>query len=266
MYWIYDLPIWLFGLLTTFVFMGFSILGLLFFRARVKRFFKIKGSHNDEVSYYLSNIGIFYGITVGLITVATWENYDKCEDLVKFEAASLGPLYRDFSGFGDSTMKALRTTVRTYTQFVIEKSWPQQRKGSPSVEEGEIVDVLEKQLSEINPRSKKEEIYLSKTLNAFNNFLDARRQRINSINDGLPASMWWTLILCAIVSIIVSYFLYIDDLRLHMALTASLSLVIGLLIFLIASMDNPFKGDFSVDTEPFAVILESMEVQDHIIK
>jgi Protein of unknown function (DUF4239) len=266
MYWIYDLPIWLFGLLTTFVFMGFSILGLLFFRARIKRFFKIKGSHNDEVSYYLSNIGIFYGITVGLITVATWENYDKCEDLVKVEAASIGPLSRDFSGFSDSTRDALRSTLRTYTQYVIEKSWPQQKKGIPSKEEDIVVNILEKQLSDIYPSNKKEEIYLSKTLNAFNNFLDARRQRINSINDGLPASMWWTLILCAFVSIIVSYFLYIDDIRLHVALTASLSLVIGLLIFLIASMDNPFKGDFSVDSEPYQAILQSMKVQDHIIK
>jgi hypothetical protein len=265
MYWIYDLPIWLFGLLTTFVFMGLSILGLLFFRARVKRFFKIKGSHNDEVSYYLSNIGIFYGITVGLITVATWENYDKCEDLVKVEAASLGPLSRDFSGFGDSTMKALRGTIISYTKFVIETSWPIQRTGSASIDEDIIIDVLEKQLSEINPKNKKEEIYLSKTLNAFNNFLDARRQRINSINDGLPASMWWTLILCAVVSIIVSYFLYIDDVRLHIALTASLSLVIGLLIFLIASMDNPYKGDFSVSSEPFNIVLESM-LRDNGIK
>ncbi len=258
MYWIYDLPIWLFGLLTTIVFMGVSILGLLFFRARVKHFFKIKDSHNDEVSYYLSNIGIFYGITVGLITVATWENYDKAEDIVKDEAANIAVLYRNFSGFGDSTKAALRHTLTTYTQSVINESWPAQSRGLIPKLEATIIDTLEMQLSQINPINKKQEIYLSKTINSFNFFIEARRKRINAVNDGLPSALWWTLILCATISIVVSYFLFIDDIRLHIALTASLSLVISLLIFLIASMDNPFKGDFSVSKEPYLDLTENI--------
>jgi hypothetical protein len=257
MYWIYDLPIWLFGLLTVFTFLSLSILGLLFFRARVKQIFKIKDSHNDEVSYYLSNIGIFYGITVGLITVATWENYDQAEDLVKDEAANIGALYGSFTGFGDSTEIDLKKTLKTYTTFVIEKSWPSQRKGIVPIDEVKLLDELELKLSRIEPKNKKEEVYLSKTLNAFNFFVDARRHRIDAVNDGLPAAMWWTLIICALVSIFVTYFLYIENVWLHIALTSSLSLVISLLIFLIASMDNPFKGDFSVNAEPYIDLMQS---------
>ncbi len=258
MYWIYDIPIWLFGLLTVVFFVGFSILGLLFFRARVKKMFNIKSSHNDEVSYYLSNIGIFYGITVGLITIATWENYDQTEDLVKDEAANIGALYGNFSGFNDSTEKILKQTLKTYTEFVIEKSWPAQKKGEMLDGEVNILNQLEVQLSEISPSNKREEIYLSKTLNAFNFFIDARRHRLDAVDDGLPAAMWWTLLLCAIVSIITTYFLYLDDVRLHVALTSALSLVIALLIFLIASMDNPFKGEFSVSPQPYIDLLKNL--------
>jgi ABC-type tungstate transport system substrate-binding protein len=120
---------------------------------------------------------------------------------------------------------------------------------------------LEAAISNISPANKREEVYLSKTLNAFNFFIDARRHRIDAVDDGLPAAMWWTLILCALVSVITSYFLYLDDVRLHMVLTGALSLVIGLLIFLIASMDNPFKGEFSVSPQPYIDLLNSFLVR-----
>jgi hypothetical protein len=257
MYWIYDLPIWLFGILTVFTFLFLSILGLLFFRARVKKMFNIKSSHNDEVSYYMSSIGIFYGITVGLITVATWENYDKAEDLVKDEVANISALNGNFSGFNDSVSAKLKYNLLQYTQSVINESWPAQKIGKISPIEQLHLKKLEQILSNINPSNKKEEIFLSKTINSFNFFVDARRHRVNAVKDGLPAAMWWTLILCAMVSIIVSYFFYIDDLYLHIALTSALATVIALLIFLIASMDNPFKGDFSVSAEPYIELIES---------
>ena len=50
----------------------------------------------------------------------------------------------------------------------------------------------------------------------------------------------------------------VDRLSLHLSLVAILATFIGLVIFLIAAMDNPYRGEFSVSPEPFQILLDGM--------
>ena len=74
-YWVYDIPNWLFCLLTILVFVGFGVIGLLPSRGWVRRQHRINHSHNDIVGYYLAAVTVFYGITLGLVAVGTWTTY-----------------------------------------------------------------------------------------------------------------------------------------------------------------------------------------------
>jgi len=47
---------------------------------------------NDAVSGTVQAIGVFYGITVGLIAVGVWNTNSSASDLVSKEAASIGAL------------------------------------------------------------------------------------------------------------------------------------------------------------------------------
>src|ERR1700722_18498911 len=127
-YWVYSLPTWLFCALTMGVFSAFSLAGLLLTRRVVLRLFG-PHSHNDIVSFYLSTVGVFYGITLGLIAVGTYSTYSAVEQGVSEEAASIAAIYRDVSSYPEPTRTALRGVVETYTNFIIEKAWPLQREG-----------------------------------------------------------------------------------------------------------------------------------------
>ena len=54
---------------------------------------------NDAVSGTVQAIGVFYGITVGLIAVGVWNTNSNASELVSKEAASIGALYRDVCGY-----------------------------------------------------------------------------------------------------------------------------------------------------------------------
>src|SRR5437762_10896291 len=84
---------------------------------------------NDAVSGTVQAIGVFYGITVGLIAVGVWNTYSNASDLVSREASSIGALYRDVSGYPEPIRNELGSKLREYTVFVIEKAWPAQRSG-----------------------------------------------------------------------------------------------------------------------------------------
>ena len=63
-----------------------------------RRVLGASGKHNDVVSYFFAGVGVFYGLALGLIAVATWEDFTGVDAIVGKEAAALAMLYRDFDG------------------------------------------------------------------------------------------------------------------------------------------------------------------------
>ena len=70
MYWVYELPNWLFGALTVAAFIAVGLAGLYLTRGWVRRLHKVDHSHNDVVGFYLAAVTVFYGITLG--SVGNW--------------------------------------------------------------------------------------------------------------------------------------------------------------------------------------------------
>ena len=75
---------------------------------------------------------------------------------------------------------------------------------------------------------------------------------------GLPGTTWWVVILGAAASILLTWMFSVENVRRHLFLTGLYSGLIGLLIFLIAALDNPYRGEFSVSADAFELVLERM--------
>ncbi len=75
LYWLYDLSNFLFGILIIGFFVAVGVVGLYLTRRWVRRLHLVEHSHNDIVGFYLAAITVFYGITLGLVAVGTWETY-----------------------------------------------------------------------------------------------------------------------------------------------------------------------------------------------
>src|SRR3954471_22916401 len=73
---------------------------------------------NEAISGTVQAIGVFYGITVGLIAVGVWNTNSNASELVSKEATAVSALYRDVSGYPEPLRGALRTHLREYTVFV----------------------------------------------------------------------------------------------------------------------------------------------------
>ncbi len=88
--------------------------------------------HNDLVSYFLGSLGVFYGLALGLIAVATWENYTEIDGVVSRESAAVASLYRDLDGYPQPLRGRLETMMRDYTRLVIEREFRRISEESPS--------------------------------------------------------------------------------------------------------------------------------------
>src|SRR5678816_2105685 len=106
---------------------------------------------NDAVSGTVQAIGVFYGITVGLIAVGVWNTNTNASELVSREASSIATLFRDCSGYPSPLREELRAGLRDYTVFIINEAWPAQQKGK-EVERGRtLMDDFQAKLYAFSP-------------------------------------------------------------------------------------------------------------------
>ena len=233
-----------------------SLFGLFLARRFLIRRFHASEGLNDAISGTVQAIGVFYGITVGLIAVAVWNTYSNAGDLVSREASAIAALYRDVGGYPSPRREEMRADLREYTVFLIEKAWPAQRSGHVPEGGGEIMDALQANLFSFEPASQGQAAIHAETLRAYNNLIEFRRLRVDAVESGLSDVMWAVIWAGAVISIGVAYFFRIDDAKLHALLVALMAGFLAIVIFMIVINDKPFFGSVSVSSDPYKLVLD----------
>ena len=258
LYWLYDLSNWLFGILIIGCFVVVGVAGLYLTRRWVRRLHQVEHSHNDIVGFYLAAITVFYGITLGLVAVGTWETYSDVQNKVDHEAISLGALYRDISAYPDPVRGSLQKDLRSYARQVIDVGWPMQQRGIvPNNASGALAD-FQRDFMSFEPITERQKILAAEAYRAFNDLTESRRARLNSVTAEMPGPLWVMVIAGALLSIAATWFFHTASFSMHFWMTVLFSALIGLLIYLVASLDNPYRGKISVSPEPLQRVYEQI--------
>ena len=74
------------------------------------------------------------------------------------------------------------------------------------------------------------------------NLIELRRARLSNVSAGIPAVFWWVVTIGALLNILLIWMLDMD-VYVHSLLGGSLALFLGVVIFMIAALDHPFRGE-----------------------
>jgi len=258
LYWFYDLPPFLSFILITGFFPAFGVLGLHISRKTFHKKLSYGQDRNDQVAFYMSVLGVFYGITLGLVAVGTWENFETVQDKVAVEASTLGALYRDVSALPEPIKSKLQNTLKDYTNKVIHEDWPLQQRAIVSKSSLKSLNEFQQILYTFRPAHITEEISLNEIVGKFNELVMLRRLRMMTIGNGLPNAVWIVTIIGALACISFFWFLLMEEYWIQVVLTFTASFFIGTMIFLIVMMDNPYTGEIAVPTDSFDLVQEEL--------
>lgn len=256
--WLYELSPWRVALIILVVVEVLSLVGLFVARRFLLPSLRFHEGINDAVGGTVQTIGVFYGITVGLIAVSVWHTNSASTDLVSQEAASIGALYRDVSGYPPAIREELRAKLRDYTVFTIEQAWPSQKKGQILDGGTQILDDFQSTLFSFQPSTMGQGALHQETVRAFNNLSENRRLRIGAVLAGLSEVMWAVIWIGAAFSIGVAYFYKIEDPRIHAILVALMSGFLAVVLFMIVINDKPFYGYVSITPDPYQLVLDKV--------
>jgi hypothetical protein len=258
MYWVYDLPNWLFGSLTVVVFVLIGIGGLYLTRDWAQRLHVVDHSHNDIVGFYLAAVTVFYGITLALLAVGTWTTYSEVQGKIDHEATSLGSLYSDISAYPEPLRGMLRDDLRRYTRQVIDVGWPLQRRGIVPNNATSILKDFQEHLMSFEPQTERQKILAVEAYAAYNELTQSRQARLNSVTEEMPGPLWVLVIAGALVCVAVTWCFHTGSFGMHFWMTVLFSALLGLMIYLIAALDNPYRGRISVSPEPLERVYQQL--------
>lgn len=253
MYWIYDIPTELLGLLFILAFAAFAVVGV-FITRRIPGPRIPEDGWREHVGILLEGAFAFFGLLLALVAIAAYDNYTDARSKTAAEASEVGSLYRIVSTYPEPIRGQLQADLREYTSYVIEKAWPLQRNGIIPTGAVPLVTKFQDRLASFEPQTNGQSAVYSATLSQLNDFVKARRERLHLVEVGLPAALWEVLIAGALLTIALTWLLPVKSFKNHMAFSVMSSLIVSLLIFLTADMDHPFRGGFSVDSHAFDII------------
>lgn len=81
--------------------------------------------------------------------------------------------------------------------------------------------------------------------------------RLFSVKSGLPASMWYVMLLGAILNMAICW-LFDMKFVTQLVLGGILAAYLGTMMYLIVDMNQPFRGDVSISSEVFEVLYRRM--------
>ena len=261
-YWIYDIPTWqlAIGIISLYVFTALA--GLLILRGWIYRTFDVSAETNEMTNGIFSGVGVLYGLLIGLVAVAGWENFNDVDDLVAKEAASAGALYRDISTLRQPAKSEMQGHIRHYLDEVINVAWPLHQKGVCDAEGTKTLSKLHSVMTHYKPIAGADEDLFREALAAFNRLSEARRMRLGEVGTGIPAVFWIVIVGGSILTLPLIYLFHTNRLRTHVAATATYALFMGSMLFLLVAVDNPLRGEVSIPPDSFQQILDNLDSLD----
>jgi hypothetical protein len=261
-YWIYDIPTWQLGAGVITIYLSGSLAGLFLFRKALYRRFSVSAESNEMTNGIFSGVGVLYGLLVGLVAVAAWQNFDSVDEIVSKEAALTAALYRDISTLRQPAKQHMQLHIKSYLEEVIHVAWPLHREGMTDLDGARILSELHAALAEYKPAPGGDEDLFREALTAFNKVSEARRLRLGEVQTGIPAVFWIIILTGGILTLPLIYLFYTPRLGTHVLVTTIYGLFMGSMLFLLVAVDNPLRGEVSISADAYQSVLDNLDGLD----
>lgn len=260
--WIYDIPTWQ---LAVGILSGFSLLSITivyFIRNRSLLTFDSSSADNEMVSRIFSGVGLLFGLTMGLVAITTWENFDSSGDIVSSEAATAGALYREISALRSPEKQRMQAELEAYLKEVIQVAWPLHHKGRRDSEDGHILSRLHAELTAYESGQGADKDLYREALRTFSKLTEARDLRLEKVSTGISVLFWALIMIGALLTLSLVGFFHVRSLKLHLLISGVYGFFMGGMVFLLAAMDSPLRGGVSISPEPYQAVLSDLRELD----
>jgi len=246
-----------FGVFLICLFVALAVGGLILVQRTVS--IATRRQHNDVAGFIYAVLGVVYAVLLGLMVVAVWEEWNEAAHTADYEASSLAEVFWLANRMPESRGHHIQELARSYARVVVEEEWLLMEEEKSSPKAWDLLDDLRTNLQNLDPTTPEEQVVYEQGFERMRDLADARRDRLLESKQGLPAILWVVLVTGGIVVVSFTYLFGLDSTTIHLLMVASLALVISLVLFTVAALNFPFKGDVTIHPEAMQQVLDQFE-------
>jgi len=258
---VYDIPTNVLATYFAIVAVGSVIFGLLIVKPVLRLLMGSGPDLNESIGYGTSAFSLFYGLLLGLLTVAAYQNSERVKEAILSEATAISAFYSDMNMYPEPIRSDLKAMLRDYVLFTIHKEWAAHRKGE--FLDGGInrANAVRQRLAAFDPVTESQKIIHAEVINNFQNFNRARQQRLMGVITAIPNVLWYAVLVGAAINILLLVALRMP-LRRQFVLGTITAFFLGVILFVIVALDRPLRGVSGLDPNPIRLLWERQMVWD----
>ncbi len=214
--------------------------------------------HNEIAGFVFAVVGVVYAVLLAFFAIGVWERFEAAEMRTYDEAGRLIVVYRKADLFPQ--VHTIRAEVARYTKLVSNREWSEMYAGGHDAQARVLIERIAFQVRHLRITSLAQQNVHAAMVASLDDALVDRDYRIALGTVGVNGFLWAILIAGAAATILFSYLFAYKSRWSRLAIVGLLAFTLGLVLYLIAAVDYPFRGEVRVGPEAFIHALHTYEV------
>lgn len=213
-------------------------------------------------SSLLSVVGTLYAVILGLIVVDAMGKFQEAHVVTEGESNALANLVILANRLPTEKRDEIHRKAEAYSDLVIHEEWPMMDHCECSNQAGRAALDLIDAVANFEPVTESQKAIYAESLSATSDLWSNRRSRTGTAIRGIPALEWMVLILGGVITIVFTYFFALERVKVQVAMTTLVSLIISLNVYLVSMFGYPYSGDLKVSSDGFRMAHSKLNAQE----
>ena len=258
---VYDIPSTQLAALFSLIAVGAVLAGIFVVKPILRILFGTGPEFNQNVSFGGAGFNLFYGLLLGLLTVSAYQNNERIQQAILAEATAIGSLYAGMRSYPEPVQSDVQALLRDYVLFTIHADWEAHRQGAILDGGDHRAEAIRQRLAAFEPRTDGQIVLHAAMVDSYQDFTEARQGRLAGVITEIPDVLWYAVLVGALVSVLLFSMLKMRPHQQFLLGTIT-SFFLGVILFVIVSLDDPLRGGDGVGPDPLILLWERQMVWD----
>lgn len=235
------------------VMVGTAVLAVVLRRARQR---EGREANNEVAGQVFTVVGGVNVVIAAFVLISLFDAMDKAQDTTYEEANALVAVKWASESLPEPAKTRVQKLTTEYATVVSEQEWPDMQAGQEVSAEGwTLLSTLQDTVERARTTTERQENSRVAATTQVWNVYQARQVRLNSSGSGVSAVVWFAILVGSVMSVALMFMFGGPGLYSYAIIVSMLSGAIGLLMFAIYQLQNPFSGGASVGPDAFVSAL-----------
>ncbi|GAA1115737.1 DUF4239 domain-containing protein [Kribbella jejuensis] len=216
-------------------------------------------ANNEVAGQVFTVVGGVNVVIAAFVLISLFDGMDTAAKTTYDEANALVAVQWAGDSLAPADRAKVRQLTRAYANEVSGREWPAMRAGRDVGDQGwTLLTSLQKTVEQAKTTSERQEDRRVEAANQLWNVYQARQNRLNSSGSGVSEVVWFAILIGSVMSVALMFMFGGPGLYSYAFIVSMLAGAIGLLLFAIYQLQNPFSGGADVGPDAFLSALSRL--------